>query len=118
MASDTQQLLQRSLLGEAVDELDGVAVFVWNAERRYVAVNEAACELTGSSRGELIGMHVGDLTPDGEQLIDRVQSRDATDGSSTFRRIDGQRVEIEWTTLHTRIAGLPYMVSIVRRAGR
>ena len=42
----------------------GAAVFVWNEERRYVAVNEEACRLVGLSREELIGMPVGDLSPD------------------------------------------------------
>jgi PAS domain S-box-containing protein len=116
VSSDVQQLLQRSLLGEAVDLLDGVAVFVWNEERRYVAVNDHACRLLGLGREEIIGMPVGDLSPDGAAGdIARTQASRVTSGSSSFTRRDGERVELEWTTMHTRVAGLPYMVSVCRR---
>ena len=119
MAGDALQILQRSLLGEAIDLVEGVAVFVWNEERHYVAVNEEACRLVGLGRDELIGMPVGDLSPDrAAGDIARVREGTVTDGSSSFTRPDGEVVELSWTTLHTRVAGLPYMVSIVRRRDR
>ena len=113
---DPQQLLQQALLGEAIDFLEGLAVFVWNEERHYVAVNQEACRLVGLSREELIGMPVGDLSPDratGDMA--RVQAGKVTTGSSSFTRRDGEAVELEWTTVHTKVAGLPYMVSVCRR---
>jgi PAS domain-containing protein len=116
VAGDAFQILQRSLLGEAVDLLDGVAVFVWNEERHYVAVNEEACRLVGVDRQTLIGMPVGELSPDrASGDIERVRGGGVTDGTSSFTRPDGEVVEIGWTTLHTRVAGLPYLVSLVRR---
>jgi PAS domain S-box-containing protein len=115
VVGDTQQLLQQSLLGEALDFAEGVAIFVWNEERHYVAVNQEACRLVGLAREELIGMPVGDMSP-GRATADmkRVQAGDVTDGTSTFTRRDGRTIQVEWTTFHTRVAGLPYMVSIVR----
>ncbi|HEX7526507.1 MAG TPA: PAS domain-containing protein, partial [Gaiellaceae bacterium] len=65
MSEHPQRILQRALLGEAVDCVEGAAVFVWNDERNYVAVNEAACRLVGVARDELVGMPVGELSPDG-----------------------------------------------------
>jgi PAS domain S-box-containing protein len=116
VGADAQQLLQQALLGEAVDYLEGLAVFVWNEERHYVAVNEEACRLVGLSREQLIGTPVGDLTPDRAAAdLARVQAGTVTDGTSSFTRPDGEHVDLEWTTVHTRIAGLPYMVSVVRR---
>jgi PAS domain S-box-containing protein len=116
VSSDAIQILQRSLLGEAVDLLDGVAVFVWNEERHYVAVNEEACRLVGLDRQALIGMPVGDLSPDrATSEIELVRGGVVTDGTSSFTRPDGEVVEISWTTVHARVAGLPYMVSLVRR---
>ncbi len=118
MASDTQQVLQQALLGEAVDFLEGVAVFVWNEERHYVAVNQEACRLVGLSRAELIGMPVGDMSPDRASAdMARVTAGGITVGASSFTRRDGEVVELEWTTAHTRIAGLPYMISLCRRRG-
>jgi PAS domain S-box-containing protein len=114
--TDTQQLLQRSLLGEAIDLLEDVAVFVWNEERNYVAVNEAACKVAGLSREELIGMRVGALTPgDAAEQIEAVRTTSPFSGASTLVRQDGTEVKLEWTTVHTKVAGLGYMVSVCRR---
>jgi PAS domain S-box-containing protein len=116
MADDTQRLIGVTLLGEAIDRLEGVAVFVWNDERRYVAVNEEACRLVGLSRDELIGMPVGTLTPDGgEPQMESLRGRGAVDGAHFITRADGEKVQLSWTTAPTRIAGLPYLVSVCRR---
>jgi len=36
-------------------------------------------------------------------------------GTSSLERRDGERIPLEWVTAHTRVAGLPYYVSIVWR---
>ena len=116
MDADPEQLLQRTLLGEAVDLLEEAAVFVWNEERRYVAVNEHAARLVGVPRGELLGMPVGDLSPDHARAdIERSRSTAILTGSSSFTRRDGEVVALDWVTMHTRVAGLPYMISICWR---
>lgn len=115
-ADDTQRLLHLSLLGEAIDCLEGVAVFVWNAERRYVAVNDEACRVVGLGREELIGTPVGTLTAGGAATeFERVGAGGTVEGELTFTRPDGEDVALRWTTAPTRIAGLPYMVSVCRR---
>jgi len=109
--------MQQALLGEAVDLIDGVAVFVWNEERHYVAVNEEACRLIGLSREEIVGMRVGDLSPErASPDLQRVLAGGVIDGASSFTRPDGEVVEVTWTTVQTRVAGLPYMLSICRRS--
>ena len=101
MSEDPQRITQWALLGEAIDAAEGTAVFVWNDDRHYVAVNEAACRLVGISRGELTGMPVGELSPGGAvEEMDRV-------------RRSSERIEIDWVTLHTRVAGLEYRISLV-----
>jgi PAS domain S-box-containing protein len=114
MSNDTsQRLLHLTLLGEAIDCASGAAAFVWNDERRYVAVNEEACRLTGLSRTELVGMPVGDLSPDrAEGDIARTRSAPLVHGVSSFTRRDGRRVDLEWVTTHTKVAGMRYMVSL------
>lgn len=115
MPVDTQRLLQRALLGEAIDCAEQLAVFVWNEERNYVAVSEAACRLVGLDREELIGTPVGTLTGGGvDERLDELRAG-VTSGVLTFTRGDGEAVELDWTTLPTRVAGLPYWVSICRR---
>jgi PAS domain S-box-containing protein len=114
VADDAQHILQRALLGEAMDCADGTAVFVWNEERKYVAVNEQACRLVGLSREELVGMPVGELSPDNASA-DIARTRDAqiVRSSSSFTRRDGTKIPIDWVTMRTRVARLPYLVSLV-----
>jgi hypothetical protein len=58
-------------------------------------------------------MPVGDLSPDrAESDIARTQSQPLVHGTSSFTRRDGRRVDLEWVTTHTRVAGLQYMVSL------
>jgi PAS domain S-box-containing protein len=114
VAEDAQQILQRALIGEALDCAVGTAVFVWNEERHYVAVNEQACSLVGLSRQELIGLPVGSLSPDNAGGdIERTRRASILRGSSSFTRRDGTEVPIEWVTMRTRVAGLGYRVSLV-----
>jgi PAS domain-containing protein len=108
-------LAQLALLGEATDNLRDVAVFVWDDDRHYVAVNDAACKLTGRKRDELLAMRVGDMSADrGAPHFENVQHGVVSTGSSTIAREDGP-VAVDWVTCHTRVAGLPYMVSICWR---
>jgi PAS domain S-box-containing protein len=117
MAAEAQRILQRALLGEALDGAAGTAVFVWNEDRNYVAVNEEACRLVGLGRDALIGMPVGDLSPDRASAdIARTRDEPFVRGSSSFTRRDGETVELDWLTMHTTVAGLDYMVSLVWRA--
>ena len=106
------RLSQIALLGEAADCLDGAAIFVWDEDRTYVAANEAACALVGKTHEELLRMKVGDMTADrAEPHFTTVQSGPVHTGSLHFERADG-RVEVDWLTCRTTIAGLPYMMSI------
>jgi PAS domain S-box-containing protein len=114
MPEDAQRILQRALLGEALDCAGGTAVFVWNEDRNYVAVNEEACRLVGLGRDELIGMPVGDLSPDhADGDIARARDNPFVRGSSSFTRRTGEAIELDWLTMHTTVAGLDYMISFV-----
>jgi PAS domain-containing protein len=112
---DAEQLAAVALLGEAVDCLEDVAIFVWDEDRNYVAVNEAACKLVGRTRVEILQMRVGDMSPNrASPHFETVQHGPVHRGSSQINRDDGV-VDIDWLTCHSRIAGLPYMVSVCWR---
>ena len=112
------RLLQLTLLGEAVQRADGAAVFVWDEDRNYVAVNDAACDLVGLTCDELLTMRVGDLTPDrAEPHFNAAQREPRLSGRSRIDRRDGTSVEVEWVSFHTHVAALPYMVSVVWPVG-
>ena len=116
MTGSAADVAQLALLGEAVAYAPAVAVFVWDDDRNYVAVNDGACTLVGLPREELLQLRVGELTPDrAEPFFRDVQRRPLTRGSSTFTRTDGTVVEVEWVSFRTRLAGLPYMASVCWR---
>jgi PAS domain S-box-containing protein len=113
-----EELVQITLLGEALAQAVGAAVFVWDEARNYVAVNDAACRLVGLSREELLAMKVGDMTPDrAAPHFEEAQRRPLLRGVSTISRHDGSEVAVEWVTVHTKVGELPYMVSLCWRAG-
>jgi PAS domain-containing protein len=102
---------QLALLGEATDCLQGVGIFVWDDDRTYVAVNQAACDLIGKTREEILQMRVGDLSDDrASPLVEEVQRRGVHSG-----RLQAPTGEIAYVTCATKIAGLPYMVSVCWR---
>jgi PAS domain-containing protein len=108
MTSDAFDLTQLALLGEASDCLEDVAILVWDEERNYVAANRAACQLIGRTRAEILKMKVGDLSEDGvDALFQEVQKRGVHTGT-----MGGPNGEIEYVTCRTKVAGLPYMVSV------
>lgn len=112
MSSDAVDVAQLALLGEAAECLQSVAVFVWDEDRNYVAVNRAACTLVGKKRAEILQMKVGDMTDNRAQpLFDDVQHGDVHSGvmQSPFG-------ELNYLTAKTRVAGLPYMVSVCWKA--
>jgi PAS domain-containing protein len=115
MSEPSLNALQLALLGEAADNLRQVAVFVWDEDRNYVAVNDAACKLVGRPREELLKMRVGDLSPDrASPHFENVQRGAVHTGSLEINRDDGP-IAIEWLTCQSRVAGLPYMVSVAWR---
>lgn len=110
----SQRLVHRSLIGEAVEAMNGVAVFVWDEHRHYVAVNDAACAMTGLSRSELIGMPVGDRTEGGAaEIMEQASRVPVLQGVMSFARADGRTLDVNYLTMHTRIANLPFMVSMI-----
>ena len=99
---------QLALLGEATDCLQDVAVFVWDDDRNYVAVNQHACRLLDRTRDEILAMRVGDMHPDrATELFESVQQRGIHSGT-----MGTPRGELQYVTCKTKIAGLPYMVSV------
>jgi PAS domain S-box-containing protein len=108
-----EDLVQVTLLGEALAGAEGAAVFVWDEDRNYLAVNDAACRLVGLERHELLAMKVGDMSPErGSPHFENAQRERLLRGRFSIRRRDGSEVPIEWVTVHTKVGELPYMVSV------
>jgi PAS domain S-box-containing protein len=101
--------VQIMLLGDAVEHADA-GVLVWNAERRYVAVNTKACELLGVSREQLLDRPVGttNQSEEAQSVIAQVLERAPAQGTTTV----GDR-ELRWVVFPTKVAGLDHIVGFM-----
>jgi PAS domain S-box-containing protein len=105
--------LQRALLGEALDEA-GFAAFVFEDDENYVAVNDAACKLTGYSREELLDLPVRDLSAQPRRTVrnlKRVSAGERENGTAKMRRKDGSVVDVHYRASRTTIAGMPFLIA-------
>lgn len=105
--------IQAQLIAEALLAAD-VGFIVWDEDRRYIAANDAACRILGTTREELLGRTVGDRTADGEGVVDEAVRKQRLTGSLTAQRFDGSGpVELNYATFITRTAGMPFMASVI-----
>jgi PAS domain S-box-containing protein len=109
-AFDARGLVFETLILEAF-ECAQMAICVYDDHGRYVAVNRCATEILGYSREELLAHDVGDFTEGG---IDRsvLLSDEHREGVRLVTRRDGTKVPAAFVVTPTRVAGLPYFVSV------
>ena len=110
MSAAANALIQASLLGEAVDN-GPVAVFVVDENRRFVAVNRAACALVGYSREDILTLGASDIS-EGADRWDEIRRVGKISGTAALRRKDGSRVDFEYVAGATSIAGMPVYLSV------
>lgn len=105
--------IQSQLLAEALQGAS-VGVLVWDEGRRYIAANEAACEILGTTLEGLLGQEVGGHTERGAESIEEALRRNLVSGHATVRRFDGSgEVEVFYATFTTKTAGMPFMATII-----
>ncbi|MDX6516546.1 MAG: hypothetical protein QOH73_2212 [Gaiellaceae bacterium] len=104
--------VQAALLSEAARSA-AVGFLVWDDDRRYVAANPRACEILACTLEELIGSVVGSRTIDGDALVRRVVHEEGGQGQMVATRFDGKEQKLGYVSFGTRIAGIPYMASII-----
>jgi PAS domain S-box-containing protein len=104
---------------EAITEGSRDAIFVSDAESRFVMVNRAACELTGYSRDELLGMRIPDLHEEEDLQAYRKHHAAIWAGEEVISRAkilrkDGTKVDVEFNNRRITIAGTHYMHTVAR----
>ena len=105
--------IQAHLIAEALLAAD-VGFIVWDEDRRYIAANDAACRMLGTTRDELLGRSVGDQTADGETVVEEAVRKQQLSGRLTAQKFDGSGpIELNYTTFVTRTAGMPFMASVI-----
>jgi len=104
---------------EAIFEGSRDAVFLSNAQSQFVAVNKAACELTGYSNEELLNLKIPDLHDDVDLVAyttfhDRIMAGESAVTDAKIRRKDGSKVDTEFSNTRVSIGGVYYMHTIGR----
>jgi PAS domain S-box-containing protein len=103
------------LLGEAVAS-GRAAMVLSDDDLNYIAANDAACVLLGYDRSELLALRVSDVVPKPHATL-TARSRQIAGGRSrqgrtTVRRRDGSDLEIEYVSFASKVAGLPYVLTV------
>jgi PAS domain S-box-containing protein len=117
-ATRGEPLIQIALLGEAVDHAP-IAVFVFDADGHYVAVNEHACKLLGYERDEIVSRRLGELAVDPREALREylaVAEGHAEEGTTRVRRGDGEEMTLRFRGAATAIAGVTFYVGVAWEA--
>jgi PAS domain-containing protein len=112
-----EPLIQAQLLSEAVISAS-VGFLVWDERRRYIAANDAACEILGTTLANLLGAEVGGhtTTQDVEGLLDEALRSTFASGTAEVDRFDGSgAVKVFYATFTTNSAGMPFMATLLTR---
>src|SRR5208283_1691144 len=104
---------------EAIFEGSRDSVFISNHDSQFVAVNNAACELTGYSRKQLLGMRIPDLHDQPDLVAYKTYNQKILDGEeivseAKILRCDGSKVDAEFNNRRVSIAGMFYMHTTAR----
>jgi len=106
------RLLSEAMLGARIGFL------VWDDDRRYIAVNDAACEILGTTREQILGQQVGGHSVDVEEQLQAALRTGFSTGSARVSRFDGSgEIEVLYITFATRTAGMPFMGTVIARIG-
>ena len=116
--SRSEPLIQLALLGEAVEHMP-IAVFVFDEDGHYAAVNGHACAILGYEREELLARRAGELAADPRTavLAYRAVAEGHADGAETrVLRKDGTELTLRFRGARTTINGLTYYVGVAWEA--
>lgn len=108
------ELVQQTLLGEAAAGMLA-ALFVFGEGAEMVAVNDAACELTGWTREELLASPADALALAGElgmRLRHELPASGKVVGTGALRTKDGGAVDVSYVASMTRAAGTQFIVLV------
>ena len=106
-------LIQRALLGEAVDS-GPAAIFVMGDDRKFVAVNETACQLLGYDRAELLGLGPSEVAPesDVDARLEELARTGTLEGLVRLQAKNGDLVPVTYRASAATAAHMRFWVSI------
>lgn len=101
--------IQNVLVGEAVTQA-GFVVLVADENMRYLAASEAACDLLGYTREEILDLRVSDVVEETD-AAERYRAMTADGGQRgeiTLVCKNGDRIAALYEAHETRVAHMPY----------
>jgi len=105
--------IQAELIADALRSA-GVGFLVWDEHRRYVAANDAACEILGTTLDKLLGQEVGGHTLEGPAALEQALASGFASGKTVVERFDGRGpIEVFYATFTTKMAGMPFMATVI-----
>jgi PAS domain S-box-containing protein len=112
--NSARALIDTVLVGEALEH-GPVAVFVFDEEGRYLAVNGMACSLLGYGREDLLARRLGELSV--QSPTEAVQSYLAAmeaglEATTEARHADGTIVRLHFRAAAAKVAGMPVFVGV------
>jgi len=119
VASDLSRLIeivQVTLLGDAWERAD-IGAVVFNGARRYLAANQAYCDLTGYTREEIADLRAGHNLQLEElshgEYIERITEGDRRLGEAVIRHKDGNSVPVSYMVIPSEVSELPCYIGLV-----
>ncbi|MGA9405881.1 MAG: PAS domain S-box protein, partial [Bacteroidota bacterium] len=115
-----EEMLKQALeWQEAIFEGSRDSIFISDQSSQFVAVNSAACELTGYSREQLLKMRIPDLHDQPDLVAYKTYSHKIFDGEEIMSeakilRHNGSKVDTEFNNRRVSISGVYYMHTTAR----
>ncbi len=114
-----EELDRTAQWGDAIFECSRDAIFISNNDSCFTAVNRAACDLTGFSRSELLGMRISDLHDHMDAQVlrayrARVMAGEQILTDASLLRKDGTKVAAEFSSRRLVLNGTSFMYTSAR----
>ncbi|MDV7351256.1 PAS domain S-box protein [Halorubrum distributum] len=95
------------------------AIFISDSEANFVRVNQAACELTGYKREELLSMRIPDLHEGGDlhayqDYHDEILAGEPVTTEAKLLRSDDSKIDVEFSNSRIERDGTGYMHTVAR----
>jgi PAS domain S-box-containing protein len=110
-----QPEIQSALISEALASA-GVGFLVWDENRRYIAANDSACEILGTTLEALLGKQVRSQTIAGAEALEEALASGFSSGRAVVERFDARgQINVFYATFTTKTAGMPFMATMIAR---
>ena len=112
--NSARALIDTVLVGEALEH-GPVAVFVFDEDGRYLAVNGMACRMLGYDRDDLLARRIGELSTQtaSEAVGAYLAAMEAgTEATTEVRHADGTTMRLCFRAAAAKVAGMPVFVGV------